>query len=176
MPKKIVSSSIAVLALISVQAASLPIRAQQAPKGGEGANFGGGPGAMMGPGMMGGRGMGSMCNPRAAGMAEWRINNIETAVKPNDAQRAALNELRSASTKAAATIGAACSSEVPAKSTERLALMETRMESMLQAIKLVRPAFDKFYGTLDSDQKARLDASGPRRWGWHNWRWPWRDR
>jgi hypothetical protein len=48
--------------------------------------------------------------------------------------------------------------------------METRMEAMLQAVKTVRPAFDAFYGTLDSDQKARLDSSGPRRWGWERWR------
>ena len=40
------------------------------------------------------------------------------------------------------------------------------MEAMLQAVKTVRPAFDAFYGSLDSEQEAHLDSSGPRRWGW----------
>jgi len=30
-----------------------------------------------------------------------------------------------------------------------------------------------FYGLLDDDQKARLDAVGPRQWGWRGWRWGW---
>ena len=45
---------------------------------------------MMGPGMMmmgGGRGA-DMCGPRAAGLAEWRLDRIERAVRPNDAQKA----------------------------------------------------------------------------------------
>ncbi len=76
-----------------------------------------GPGMMMGPGMMGwgGRGgMGMLCDPRAAGMAEWRMERIEKVVQPTEAQRAALNDLRTASTKAAEQISAACPREFPA--------------------------------------------------------------
>jgi hypothetical protein len=138
-----------------------------------GPGFGWGPGMMMGPGMMGMGSFGFMCNPRAAGFAEWRMERIEAAVKPTEAQRTALNDLRAASTKAAETIVAACPDEIPAKSTERLALMEKRLEAMQQAIKTVRPAFEAFYATLDDAQKARLDAAGPRQWGWRGWRWHW---
>jgi hypothetical protein len=132
-----------------------------------------GPGMMMGPGMMGAGGFSFMCNPRAAGFAEWRMERIEAAVQPTEAQRAALNELRTQSAKAADTISAACTADFPATSTQRLELMEKRVEAMLQAIKTVRPAFDAFYALLDDQQKARLDAIGPRRWGWHGWRWGW---
>jgi LTXXQ motif family protein len=132
-----------------------------------------GPGMMMGPGMMGARGLSFMCNPRAAGFAEWRIERIEAAVRPTEAQRGALNELRTASAKAVEIISAACTTDFPAKSTERLAAMEKRVEAMLQAIKTVRPAFDAFYAALDDQQKARLDDIGPRRWGWRGWRWGW---
>ena len=138
--------------------------------------WGMGPGAMMGPGMMGRSGLGFMCNPRAAGMAEWRLQSIETAIKPSEAQRSALVELRAASAKAADTIADACKVDVPATSKERLALMEKRVEAMLQAVKIVRPAFDAFYDKLDADQKTRIEAVGPRRWGWQNWHWPWRNR
>jgi len=132
-----------------------------------------GPGVMMGPGMMHGQGFGFMCNPRAAGFAEWRLARIEAAVKPTEAQRAALNDLRNASTKAAELIAAACKTPMPQKSAERLSTMETRLEAMLQAVKVVRPAFDKFYAGLDDQQRTRLDATGPRRWGWGQWHWPW---
>jgi LTXXQ motif family protein len=125
--------------------------------------------------MMGAGGFGFMCNPRAAGFAEWRMGQIESAVRPTEAQRTALNELWAASTKAAETIAAACPSDLPEKSAERLALMEKRLETMLQAIKTVRPAFEAFYGLLNNEQKAHLDAAGPRQWGWRGWRWHWAD-
>lgn len=130
-----------------------------------------GPGMMMGPGMMGSGMMGGgMCSPQAAGLAEWRVEQIERAVRPTDAQRAALNELKTASSKAAETIAAACPREFPATSTGRLDLMEKRLDAMVQAVKTVRPAFDAFYATLTADQKAALDKAGPRRWGWRSWR------
>ena len=133
-----------------------------------------GPGFMMGPGMMSGSGwwgggFAGPCDPGAAGIAGWRIDRIESVVKPTDAQRTALNDLRTASTKAADALASACPREVPQTSTERLAFMEKRTDAMLQAIKTVRPAFEAFYATLNDDQKKRLDSIGPRRWGWH-WR------
>ena len=126
---------------------------------------------MMGPGMMGGRGMGFMCNPRMAGLAEWRMGRIEQSVAPNEAQKAKLADLKAASTKAAEIIGSSCGTEAPTKPTERLALMEKRLDAMQQAIKTVRPAFEAFYAALDEPQRSRLDAAGPRRWGWSSWRW-----
>ena len=124
----------------------------------------------MGPGMMGRGMMGAgMCNPRAAGLAEWRVQVIERRVKPTDAQRASFDELKAASVKAAATIASACPREFPETSTARLELMEKRLDAMLQAVKIVRPAFDAFYATLTNDQKAALNKVGPRRWGWRLW-------
>ncbi|HZP78893.1 MAG TPA: Spy/CpxP family protein refolding chaperone [Pseudolabrys sp.] len=132
--------------------------------------FGFGPGMMMGPGMMGYGGYGWMCDPRGAGLAEWRIDRIERAVNPTDAQRASLNELKTASQKAAEKVAEACPREFPTRAPARLELMEKRMDTMLQAVRLVRPAFEAFYTTLSDAQKARLDAVGPRHWGWRNWR------
>jgi hypothetical protein len=133
--------------------------------------YGWGPGMMMGPGMMGWSGMGAMCDSRAAGLAEWRMERIERLINPTEAQRAALSELRTASTKAAGTIVAACPREAPASASARLELMEKRLDAMLVAIKTVRPAFDAFYATLNDEQKALVNSGGPRSWGWHGWRW-----
>ena len=124
-----------------------------------------GPGMMRGPGMWGGRFAGP-CDPGAAGMAGWRIDQIERVVRPTEAQRTAFGDLRAASTKAAEALAGACPHDVPQSSTERLNFMEKRMDAMLQAIKTVRPAFEAFYASLGDEQKARLDSVGPRRWGW----------
>jgi hypothetical protein len=111
-----------------------------------------------------------MCNPRIAGLAEWRIDNIERVVKPTEAQRGALQDLRTASVKAAEGLAAACRRDLPKTSADRLAFMENRMEAMLQALKIIRPPFDAFYATLSEGQKSSLDTAGPRHWGWRGWR------
>ncbi len=135
-----------------------------------------GPGMMMGPGafgpgMMGPRGYGMMCGPQAAGFAEWRIDRLERAIRPTDAQRAKLDELKATATKAADTMRTACPTEIPTTMVGRMEQMEKRMEVMLGAIKTMRPALDAFYATLTAEQKARLDGNtGPGRF------WRWRDR
>lgn len=165
------TASIAAAGLGALALASAAV-AQPGPRGGGPGSGGGGwgPGMMMGPGMMGGRGMGFMCNPRAAGMAEWQASRIESTLKLTDAQKEALKRVTEASAKAAQTIEAACAPGVPSGPAERMAMMEKRTEASLQAIKTVRPAFDEFYATLDADQKKQLESIGPRRWGWDRWR------
>ena len=161
----LIAASIAFVGMVAV----VPSHAQMGPGGGPGW----GSGMMMGPGMMGGGGRGGragMCDPRAAGMAEWRMERIERLIKPTDAQRTALEGLRTASAKAAETVAAACPKEFPAGASARMEAMEKRMETMLAAIKTVRPAFDAFYATLTDDQKKKLDGGAPRGWGWHRWR------
>jgi LTXXQ motif family protein len=167
---------IAVLAATGAASAEPPAAADKsgAPAA-QGAGPGWGPGFMMGPGMMRGGGMwgsrfGGACDPRFAGMGEWRIGEIERAIQPTEAQRAALADLRAASAKAADALKSACPREIPQTSVQRMAFMEKRMEVMLEAIKTVRPAFDSFYAALSDEQKARLDYVGPRRGDWH-WRW-----
>ena len=143
------------------------------PAAAQPSGFGWGPGMMMGPGMMQPVGMwgGDMCNPRSAGLAEWRIARIERAVRPTDAQRPKLDELKTASAKAAETINAACPRELPASPVARLELAEKRLNTMLEAVKIVRPKFEDFYASLTSEQQGRLNSAGPRQWGWRWWRW-----
>ena len=45
----------------------------------------------------------------------------------------------------------------------RLAAVSKRLETMLQAVKLVRSALVDFYATLSDEQKAQFEAIGPRR-------------
>lgn len=45
----------------------------------------------------------------------------------------------------------------------RLAALANRLDTMLQAVKLVRPALENFYTTLSDEQKAQFEAIGPKR-------------
>jgi hypothetical protein len=58
------------------------------------------------------------------------------------------------STKAAEAVPGVCPKEFPRTSADGLAFMEKRLDAMLQAIKIVRPAFDGFYASLNDEQKA----------------------
>lgn len=131
--------------------------------------------AMMGPSMMS-RGMmmgHGLCDPRAAGLAEWRVKVIERVVQPTEAQKSPFEGLKTASAKAAQLISSACPADLPKTSVQRLDIMEKRLTSMLDAMKVVRPAFETFYASLNDQQKARLDKAGPQGWGWRGWRMPW---
>lgn len=142
-------------------------------------------GPQTGPGgMMPGANMGRMCEERIARMAQFRVQRIEQAVKPTDAQRAAFEELKNASQKAAEIARGACPAEMALTPTGRLEMAEQRTEARLQAIRTLRPALDAFYKSLSDEQKARFNALGAHRgpqWAhegqrWHHmWRGPGRD-
>jgi len=124
------------------------------------------PGVLTGPGTMGPRGYKRLCTPRSVGLYEWQVRWVERVVGPTEAQRAALNDLQSASSKALATMSTACKTEMPTTTKAELEMMDNRLEIMSQAVKTLRPAFDAFYASLDSKQQQRLDVFGPRHRGW----------
>ena len=89
-------------------------------------------------------------------------------MRPDERQRAALNELRSATAEAGRVLASACPSELPLTPTGRLGVMEGRIDAMLQAVATLRPALAKFYAALNDEQKARFNRtlmSGDRRTG-----------
>jgi hypothetical protein len=99
-----------------------------------------------------------MCGDDSRDVAGLPIDQIQQAIQPNDAQRAALDDLANASIQAAQAIRAACPTQVVLTAPGRLAAMQERVEAMISAVALVRPPLDKFYGQLDDEQKARLNG------------------
>ena len=102
--------------------------------------------------------IGPMCGNDSRDIAGLPIDQIAEAVQPTEAQGAALEELGNASIAAAQTIRAACPTQVILTAPNRLAAMQQRVEAMIAAVTAVRPALEKFYGLLDDEQKARLNA------------------
>jgi hypothetical protein len=99
-----------------------------------------------------------MCGDDSRDVAGLPIDQIQQAIQPNEAQRAALDELATASILAAQTIRSACPTQVASTAPGRLAAMQQRIEAMISAVALMRPPLEKFYGLLDDEQKTRLNA------------------
>lgn len=105
------------------------------------------------------------CNAAQPAAIAWPGDVIERNVKPTDAQRASLDALRDAATKAEDTLKSPCPPSEARTPPARLAAVGARLDTMLQAIGTVRPALDTFYASLSDEQKAAFDAVGPERDG-----------
>jgi hypothetical protein len=123
------------------------------------------PGMLTGPGAIGRR---RFCDARSAGLTQLQEDWIARLVKPNEAQKKALDDLAAASGKAIEMFASACPKRAPRLQTaaEQFEMMEKRIDNDAQAAKTVRPAFTAFYSSLDDKQKAKLDELGPKRSGW----------
>lgn len=86
------------------------------------------------------------------------VDRIATAVQPNEVQRAALDDLGAAWNGARDTIRAACSAQPSSTASERLGVMQARIEAMITALDAVAPPLAKFEALLDDDQKAKFES------------------
>ena len=102
-----------------------------------------------------------VCSDRAADLTDWPIARISEIVQPTDAQRPALEDFRAASARSVDILKAGCPKDLPSTPVGRLAAMDSRLQVMLQAVETVRPALDRFYQSLDDEQKARFNAIAP---------------
>jgi hypothetical protein len=100
------------------------------------------------------------CGQDSRDVAGVPVDDIQRAVSPTDAQRAALDDLGNASVQAAQIVKAACPRDVSLTPVGRMQAMEQRVQSMLDAAKVMRPALDKFYNMLTDEQKSRFNALG----------------
>jgi LTXXQ motif family protein len=103
------------------------------------------------------------CGARPVAALQWPGGEIEARLHPTDSQRASLKTLQDASAKAADMLKASCQADDALTPPARLAAAGKRLDTMLQAVKLVGSALEDFYTTLSDEQKAQFEAIGPRR-------------
>jgi hypothetical protein len=99
-----------------------------------------------------------MCGSDSKTIAGFPVEQFRNAIQPNDEQAAALDDLANASQKAAEAIRNSCPKDVALTAPSRLAAMQQRVQAMRDAVGIVKPALDKFYGLLSDDQKAKITA------------------
>src|SRR6266540_4267683 len=102
-----------------------------------------------------------LCSGQTAGLTDWPIERIAQTVGPDDTQRAILDELRDATARALDILQAACPTALQSTPTGRIEAMRQRLDAMLAAVRTVRPVVEKFYQSLNDEQKARFNALSP---------------
>jgi hypothetical protein len=98
------------------------------------------------------------CDEKTPGVTDLPIDRIAQAVQPTPAQRAALDELKDVSVKAAERLKTDCPTYQTLTPTGRVEAMEKRLDATLGAVKTVQPALAKFYNSLSDEQKARFNS------------------
>ncbi|HEX2656235.1 MAG TPA: Spy/CpxP family protein refolding chaperone, partial [Xanthobacteraceae bacterium] len=99
------------------------------------------------------------CDSRqSSGLTDQAVQRIAEVVRPTDEQRRALEQLQDAAAKAAEVLRSACPAGVPADPVARLDVLEKRIEAMLQALRIERPALSAFYNSLSDQQRARFNT------------------
>jgi hypothetical protein len=99
------------------------------------------------------------------GITEWPIAEINSRIRPTEAQRATLSALQDAGTKAAEMLKTSCQPDSALTPPARLAAVGKRLDVMLQGVKLVEAALNDFYGMLSDEQKAQFEAIARQRVG-----------
>ena len=103
-------------------------------------------------------GMAQVCSGQTSGLTDWPIERIAQQVMPTAEQSSLLDQLKNATAQAVDLLKSNCPTDVPSTPTGRLDAMRQRLEPMLQAVQMVRPALDKFYDSLSDEQKERFIA------------------
>ena len=99
-----------------------------------------------------------LCGDDSREIAGLPINQIQQAIQPNEAQRAALDDLANAWIFATQMIRASCLTQTAFTAPNRLAAMHQRIGAMSQAVLVLRQPLGKFYDLLEEEQEARLNA------------------
>jgi hypothetical protein len=102
-----------------------------------------------------------LCGDPEKGITAWPIALIEQAVQPTPEQRVLLDELKSAAAKAGDAFKESCGDSYAMTPPGRLRAMMNRISATLEAVRIVRPALEKFYNSLNDEQQARFNALGP---------------
>ena len=99
-----------------------------------------------------------ICSGRPAELVKFPIERIREQVAPDQKQQELLDDLKTATSKAVDLLQAACPNELPSTPPGQIAAMRKRVEAMLKAVQVVRPALVSFYQSLNDEQKERFNS------------------
>ncbi len=109
------------------------------------------------------------CGPRAGGFMERRLDVIQGLMSFTPEQKTAFADLKSAIKSSQESMQKACETRKdekrPTNAVERFNRIEASMTTRLAAMRTMKPALEKFYGSLDAKQKKAFDemfTRGPR--------------
>ena len=96
---------------------------------------------------------------RPDGIVGWPMAKVVETLKPTDAQRRALDELRASLEQAFDRAQASCFAAWPASAEARIEALRRRVEALQTALRMVRGPLEALNASLTDEQKARLNAA-----------------
>jgi hypothetical protein len=118
-------------------------------------------GALARGGHRGGRGGGgggggaSLCS--SAALLDLSLSNVDIMIKTSGNQTAALEELKKVAKENSDDMSRVCVGENPMSLPAKLAAAEKRLDAMLNGNRKLKPVAEKFYATLNDEQKAQVN-------------------
>jgi len=103
------------------------------------------------------------CDTSPPAGLQWPTGEIDARLRPNDAQREALERLQRASAEAVDILNHECRPTDAMTPSDRLAAVDRRLAALQEAINVVSLAMDDFYTTLGDLQKSEFELIGPQR-------------
>jgi LTXXQ motif family protein len=99
---------------------------------------------------------GNLCGSGSA--LETSLAILDILIKPNESQKAALDELKKVAKEYSNNMSRVCAVDIPPSVPEKLAASETFLETALAGTRSLKPVAEKFYASLSDDQKAQVDS------------------
>jgi LTXXQ motif family protein len=105
-------------------------------------------------GHRGGRMGGNLCLSGA--MLDLSLANLDVMIKVDGRQKAALEELKTGAKEYSDSM--ACTGDSPTDVPAKFAAADKRLDAGLSGIRRLKPLAEKFYATLNDDQKAQTNV------------------
>ena len=116
-------------------------------------------GALARGGHRGGRGGGaggaSLCS--SAALLDLSLSNVDIMIKTSGNQTAALEELKKVAKENSDDMSRVCAGENPMSLPAKIAAAEKRLDATLNGARKLKPVAEKFYATLNDEQKAQVN-------------------
>jgi hypothetical protein len=97
-------------------------------------------------------GAGNLCT--SGTLLDLSLSNVDLLIKVNGTQKAALDELKESAKNYSDSMSEVCAGDSPVDVPARLAAADERLQAALTGVRKLEPVADKFYATLDDEQKA----------------------
>jgi len=117
-------------------------------------------GALARGGHRGGRGGGtggaSLCSNAA--LLDLSLSNVDIMIRTTGTQTAALEELKKVAKEYSDDMSRVCAGENPMSLPAKLTAAEKRLDATLAGARKLKPVAEKFYATLNDEQKAQVNT------------------
>jgi len=104
----------------------------------------------------GGAGGASLCS--SAALLDLSLSNIDIMIKTSGNQTLALEELKKVAKDYSDNMSRVCAGDSPMSFPAKLAAAEDRLNATLTGTHRLKPAAEKFYATLNDEQKVQVNS------------------